>query len=148
MPENTVSWQQSGSQLQLDSTVRSDSLFVCQHRLTLFSSARLRLSLARAGVPQATAGQHCPFLRGRKPSIPVRISGSLRLGAARTRRCVRRFEPTGPCRCFYKKDVYSDDRRHPGAGALSGSHRLQKCQCFDDSRARARVELFGTETGR
>src|SRR5262245_17402383 len=33
-----------------NNAVRSDSLSVCQHRLTLFSSARLRLSLARAGA--------------------------------------------------------------------------------------------------
>jgi len=31
-----------------NSAVSSDSLTVCQHRLTLFSSARLRLPLARA----------------------------------------------------------------------------------------------------
>jgi hypothetical protein len=36
-------------QLPSDSAARSDSQSVCQHRLTLFSSARLRLALARAG---------------------------------------------------------------------------------------------------
>jgi hypothetical protein len=63
-----------------NSAARSDSLSVCQYRLTLFSSARLRLSLARACARGESVGNpfdHKPHTLTKAQKEALKVVGHL-----------------------------------------------------------------------